>query len=63
MNDELSLGHGGEYGFDDCRIDVIHDLLGKWGMWNSKEAGVFIKMICLITFLFSHRRKKETKKV
>jgi hypothetical protein len=32
MNDELSLRHGREDGFDDCRIDVIHDLLERRGM-------------------------------
>jgi hypothetical protein len=38
MDDELSLWHGGKNGFNDCRIDVIHNLFKKGGMWNSKEA-------------------------
>jgi hypothetical protein len=28
---KLLFGHGSEDGFDDCWIDVIHDLLGKRG--------------------------------
>ncbi len=31
MTIKLLFGHGSEDGLDDCRIDVIHDLLEKTG--------------------------------
>ncbi len=31
MTIKLLFGHGGKNGFDDCWIDVIHDLLRKRG--------------------------------
>jgi hypothetical protein len=69
MNDELSLWHGRENGFDDCRIDVIHDLLRKKGECGAAPVGshfhknlrsvVLLKIFNSIPIIFKRENSLE----
>jgi hypothetical protein len=38
MKNELIAWKICQNGFDNCRIEIVHDLFGRWGMCKNKKA-------------------------
>ena len=54
MKDELIFWEIGKNGFDDCWIEIVHDLFDRWGMCKIKMA--VYESLCLFLNHISHMR-------